>query len=106
MANDKKIWIKYISKNNTILSNNYYWVIIWFWAMGIALFFLQPTTPMIVIGVLMAPLYLYLWKQKYKNIVTSVTLYNYQVIFKEILFNSFKLNKDLYNDIMSIFKKK
>jgi len=54
----------------------------------------------------MIPLYLYLYKQKNKSIITSVTVYSYQTIFMEILFKSFKLNKDIYNDVVSMFKKK
>lgn len=103
---DKKIWIKYIAKNNTILSNNYFTITLAFWVMLITLFFLNPTVPMMIIGWITIPLYIYLYKQKNKGIITSVTVYSYQTIFMEILFNSFKLNKDIYSNIKSLFKKK
>jgi len=103
---DKKIWIKYIAKNNTILSNNYFTITLAFWVMWIAFFFLNSTVPMMIIGWITMPLYIYLYKQKHKSIITSVTVYSYQTIFMEILFNSFKLNKDIYSNIKSLFKKK
>lgn len=103
---DKKIWIKYIAKNNIILSNNYYVITIAFWAMWIVFFFLDPSILMMIVWSIMIPLYLYLYKQKNKSIITSVTVYSYQTIFMEILFKSFKLNKDIYNDVVSMFKKK
>lgn len=103
---DKKIGIKYIAKNNTILSNNYYVITIAFGSMWIVFFFLNSSIFMMVLGVIMIPLYLYLYKQKNSSIITSVSIYSYQTIFMEILFKSFKLNKNIYNDVLSMFKRK
>gem|GEM_PF-3959820 len=63
------------------------------------MFLLKPSTMMVIIFLLMIPLYFILYKKRNTSIITSVTIYPYQVVFMEILFKSFKLNKDTFNNI-------
>lgn len=103
---DINIWKKYIIKDNMSFGSDYFTIILWWWAATWALFFINPTIPMIVIGIVIISLFVYLYKQKWKNIITSVTVYKYNVIFMEILFKNFKIEKDTFLQLKKLFKHK
>jgi hypothetical protein len=56
-------------------------------------FFLNPTIIMWIVWTAYALFFVYLYKQKNRTIITSVSVYKYNVIFMDILMKSFKINK-------------
>lgn len=89
---DFEIWKKYLKKNNTIIVWNYYNFMILFCITCCSLFFLNWVILSIILWTIMAICYFIMYKEKNKNIVTSVTVYKFSDIFMEIL-KSFKLDK-------------
>jgi len=102
---DKKIDRKYLTKDSMSVMNDYFWIILIIGIWSGSLFFIAPTIPMIIIWILIIAFYIYIFKNKNWHIITSVTIYKYKDIFMEILFKSFKLDKDMFKGLNKLFRK-
>jgi len=103
---DPNIGKKYIVKDNLSFATDYYSIAVMVWWMPWIFFFVNPSIIMWVIGVIYLSVFAYLYKQKNKAIITSVSVYKYNIVFMDVLMKSFKLNKGWIKEIKKLFKNK